>query len=218
MITRGKHESESEWAARISSDYTAKRDADKAERFAASARALQTETTADSDSQYGGTLVRMSGIPLQPTETLMMKSVWIQLAKSGSFTKDGHPFTLDAGVFSEIIRNFQSTSNRRIPVDFEHASEMPSASGSIPFAGAPAQGWITELRQESGNLWGEVEWGAIAEEYIKNGNYKFISPAIRFGCKDPQTGKPIGAKLSSAGLVNIPFLDGMQPLTAKSQP
>lgn len=144
------------------------------------------------------------------------KPVWIQVAKQGAFA--GHPagpFELSAQVFSDIIRNFQATANRAIPIDYEHASEADPTSGSIPTTGAPAQGWIRDLKIEGGNLYGLVEWGAQAREQIRSGGYKFLSPAIRFGAKDRVTGKNIGARLTSAALTNEPFLDGMKPLAAK---
>jgi hypothetical protein len=142
--------------------------------------------------------------------------VWIQLAKTGSFL--GHPagpFELNERVFSEIIANFKATKNLAIPIDYEHASEQDPTSGNIPVAGAPAQGWIRDLKIQDGNLWGFVDWLPQARDQIRARQYKFISPAVRFGAKDRVTGKPIGARLTSAGLTNEPFLDGMQPLAAK---
>jgi len=79
--------------------------------------------------------------------------VWIQIAKSGAFA--GHPagpFELNEKVFGEIIANFKSTKNRAIAIDYEHASEQDATSGSIPLSGAPAQGWIRDLKIENGNL------------------------------------------------------------------
>jgi ADP-ribose pyrophosphatase YjhB (NUDIX family) len=143
--------------------------------------------------------------------------VWIQIAKQGAFA--GHPagpFRLDAKIFGEIIANFKATENRRVAIDYEHASEQDPTSGSIPTSGAPAQGWITDLKvRDDGNLWGLVEWLPQAREQIRAGAYRYLSPAIRFGSKDRVTGKPVGAKLSSAALTNEPFLDGMAPLAAK---
>jgi len=145
------------------------------------------------------------------------KRVWVQLGKVGAFK--GHSageFALTPQVFDEIVGNFKATSNRAIPIDFEHASEADAAEGDIPTRGAPAQGWITNLDNRGQNgLWGEVEWGQLASGYIKQGQYKFISPAIRFGAKDRVTGLPIGARMTSAGLTNKPFLDGMAPMAAK---
>jgi phage I-like protein len=144
------------------------------------------------------------------------KPVWIQIAKSGSFA--GHPagpFQLNTTIFNEIIDNFRATKNRSIPVDWEHASEQDATSGTIPLSGAPAQGWIRDLMIEYGNLFGLVEWLEPARTYIKQGKYKYVSPAIRFGTKDRVTGKPAGARLSSVALTNSPFLDAMEPIAAK---
>lgn len=144
------------------------------------------------------------------------KPVWIQLAKPGTFR--GHPagpFELNDKVFAEIIANFKATENRSIPIDFEHATEAEPTAGSIPSEGAPAQGWIVDLKVQGGCLYGLVEWGEKAREYIRTKKYKFFSPAIRFGARDRVTGKQIGARMTSGGLTNNPFLDGMRPLAAK---
>jgi phage I-like protein len=143
------------------------------------------------------------------------QAVWNQIAKQGRFFKDGAFFSLDAKVFADILRNFESTSNRRVPVDFEHATEAAASAGSIPLIGAPAQGWITRLELRGQELYGLIEWNELARQYIKDGSYKFLSPAVRFGSRDRVTGQDIGARLSSAALTNVPFLDGMQPLAAK---
>lgn len=145
------------------------------------------------------------------------RPVWIQLAKVGTFK--GHPagpFELTPSTFDEIVQNFLATANRRIPIDFEHASEADPTAGSIPQEGAPAQGWIVQLDNRGlAGLWGLVEWLEPARTYIREGKYKFFSPAIRFGSRDRVTGKPIGARLTSGAITNTPFLDALQPLAAK---
>ena len=143
------------------------------------------------------------------------KRVWIQLAEVGSFK--GHPagpFSLDNKVFSEIVTNFKR-DKLPIPIDAEHASEADPTSGNIPSQGAPAFGWIHELdnRGDQG-LWGLVEWLEPARSYIKEGRYRYLSPAIRFGARDRVTGESIGARLSSAAITNSPFLRSMSPLVA----
>jgi phage I-like protein len=147
------------------------------------------------------------------------KRVWIQIAKVGSFA--GHPaghFELTPKTFSDIVANFNATQNRAVPIDFEHASEKDPTSGTIPTAGAPAQGWIVDLdnRGDAG-LFAAVEWGDRAREYIKSGAYRYISPAVRFASKDRVSGRQIGARLTSAGMTNSPFLDGLVPLAAKDE-
>lgn len=160
--------------------------------------------------------VRLDGVAVTLGDDAA-KPVWIQLAKPGTFR--GHPagpFTMTGETFHEIVRNFKSTENRRVPIDYEHASEADPTEGAIPVAGAPAQGWIVDMRVgDDGNLWGLVEWGAQAREQIRSGQYRYFSPAIRFGAKDRVTGQSIGARMTSGALTNNPFLDGMKPLAAK---
>lgn len=163
--------------------------------------------------------VQLDGVDVHLDDGDGSSAVWIQIAKPGTFR--GHPagpFELNDQVFSDIIRNFRDTQNRAIPIDFEHASEADSTEGSIPVDGAPAQGWIRDLKVDGANLWGLVEWGTKAREYIRAGQYKFFSPAIRFGARDRVSGKPIGARMTSGALTNNPFLDGMRPLVAKDMP
>lgn len=165
----------------------------------------------------GGQLAEFCGlIELADGSAKTKAPVWIQIAKYGHF--EGHssgPFTLDDKTFDDIVRNFKATSNRRIPIDFEHASEADPTDGSIPIDGAPAQGWILDLQKRADGLWGLVEWLEPARQYIEQGKYKYFSPAIRFNSRDRVTGKPIGARMTSGALTNSPFLDGMHSVAAK---
>ena len=143
--------------------------------------------------------------------------VWIQLAECGKFA--GHPagdFELSPQVFSQICANFKR-DKLPIPIDMEHASEQAPTDGTIPVNGAPATGWIHSLDNRGpAGLWGEVEWLEPARSYIKEGKYRYLSPAIRFESRDRVTGQPIGARLTSAAITNQPFLRNMQPLVAAS--
>ncbi len=152
------------------------------------------------------------------TDVGAKRQVWIQLAEVGTFR--GHaagPFELSTQVFSEIVRNFERYT-LPIPIDFEHASESSPTEGTIPAMGAPAQGWINQLdNRGNAGLWGLVEWTDLARSYIKAGNYKFLSPAIRFKSRDRITGEPVGARLTSAAMTNQPFLPFLKPLAAKDR-
>jgi hypothetical protein len=154
-----------------------------------------------------------------PVEAGPPKLVWNQLTKLGAFR--GHPsgpFEITRMTNAEILRNFRATQNQKIPIDFEHASEQDPTAGAIPTEGAPAQGWIHDLDDRGvAGLWGLVEWLEPARTYVKQGKYKFFSPAIRFGAKDRVTGQPIGARMTSGALTNNPFLDGMMPLAASDR-
>ena len=54
-----------------------------------------------------------------------------------------------------------------------------------------------------------MEWTQVATQYIKNKEYKYISPVFRFGSIDKQSGKEIGVELVNAALTNTPFLEDL---------
>lgn len=141
---------------------------------------------------------------------------WIQIACVGRFR--GHSaggFEFTPAVFEQIARNFKATKNRHVPVDFEHATEL--ATPSVMQGGAPATGWICELdNRGQGGLWGFVQWLEPGLTYIREGRYKYFSPAVIFDAIDPVSGADIGPVLVSGALTNRPFLDGMQPLAARA--
>lgn len=143
--------------------------------------------------------------------------VWNQIAKLGQWA--GHasgPFKITSKEVAEMVANFKATKNQRIPIDFEHASEQDPTLGTIPTDGAPAQGWIIDLQDRgAAGLWGLVEWLEPARTYVREGKYKFFSPAIRFNSRDRVTGADVGARLTSGALTNNPFLDGMAQMAAK---
>jgi hypothetical protein len=161
----------------------------------------------------------LSALPIDPKDALDGdKRVWIQIGRTGSWL--GHPqgpFRLDSQIFATIIHNFETQGDHRVPVDFEHASELPPNSGTIPVVGAPAQGWVHALKTDGSNLYALVEWGDLARQYIEQGKYRGVSPAIRWKCKDRENGSPIGPCLTSVALTNQPFIDGMMPLAASDR-
>lgn len=154
--------------------------------------------------------------PLLATDAGDEGPVWIQIARCGDF--HGHPagsFALNPSVFADICRNFVDVDRGQVAFDFEHASEMEPTDGTTPQAGAPAQGWIRQLDNRGLlGLWALVEWLEPARTYIREGKYRHVSPAIRFNARHPETGKPIGARLTSVALTNRPFLRGMTPIMA----
>jgi hypothetical protein len=158
---------------------------------------------------------RCPSVPITMAADPVSQSM-IQVARPGSFK--GHPqggFVMDGETFAGIIRNFEASKNRRIPVDYEHATEMVSAPGVLQH-GAPAVGWVTSLSMRGEDLWATVDWvDPAAVEAIRSGRYAYCSPAVVFGAVDPESGASIGARLTSVALTNRPFLDGMEPLTAR---
>jgi len=165
----------------------------------------------------GGLAVKLTAPAAGSTVPGVVSESWIQVARVGAFA--GHSsggFEFDSDVFDRIIENFLSTVNRRVPVDYEHATEL--LNDSTLQNGAPAVGWIVELanRGDAG-LWGRVQWvDPTAVDYIRTGRYRYFSPAVAFNAIDPVTAQPVGPMLVSGGLTNRPFLDGMSPVTART--
>lgn len=140
---------------------------------------------------------------------------WNKLAYVGAFA--GHPsgkFEMTPQTFSEIEKNFRR-EGLDVVFDFEHSSEIPvSDSVSKARGESIASGWIKDVQARPDGLYGLVEWTDKARDMIKSGEIKYISPAIRLNSLDKVTGKPIGAKLSSAALCQKPFLSSLPPALA----
>ncbi|MGH9445487.1 MAG: phage protease, partial [Terriglobia bacterium] len=150
----------------------------------------------------------------------------IAIAVPGSWVKGDHSFSISKDDMSDMARNFDKRKNSMIPIDYEHASEMPEVAKG---GAVPAAGWIHALRlgnreQGTGNgsnheprttnhcLQALVEWTPQAEEMLRTGQYRFFSPAIDWGAKDKETGEPQGATLTSGALTNHPFLEELPPI------
>jgi phage I-like protein len=143
-------------------------------------------------------------------------STWNQIARVAEF--NGHaqgPVKFTPEVFAEILRNFAANGNGEIPLDYEHTSERLPENAAL--VGVPAPGWVTKVEVRNGGreLWALFKWASVdAVRYVREGQYKYVSPAINFKSRDKVTGKPAGARLTSVALTNHPFIEGMQPLAA----
>lgn len=163
--------------------------------------------------------------------------VWIQIARTGKWM--GHPdhpkgveFTRQT--FEQVIANFRRHPafklganglgvGKVVPFDYEHASEMHPTSGSIPTRGAPSPAWGLDLQLRDGadgeaELWSLTDLGAQAREQIRNDEYLWTSVSIWPAARDRVTNKPIGAVLTSVAFTNHPFIQGMAPMVAASDP
>lgn len=143
----------------------------------------------------------------------------VQLFPCGVFAAtDGRPGTLegvsatswrcaaeDAAALIDLWRRRKS----RTVIDYEHQTMNAEKNGQP----APAAGWIVNLAWEEGRgLFADVEWTARAREYIRAGEYRYISPTFTF---DRKSG--VVTRLVSAGLTNHPGLDGMEPARAREK-
>lgn len=129
------------------------------------------------------------------------KEIEILLAVTGEW--QGHyngAFKITPLDIKKMIENF---NGRKIDlvIDYEHQSLYGKE--------APAAGWITQLftKSDDNELWGRVKWSDKAVEYIKNDEYRYLSPVFNFDARDNKSGANIGIRLESVGLTNTPFLD-----------
>ena len=84
-------------------------------------------------------------------------------------------------------------------LDIEHASELKAPKGEP----APAAGWLHDLRvEDDGRITAAVNrWTPRGEQVVRDGEYRYISPAVLY---DPKTMNILG--IGSAGLTNKPNL------------
>jgi hypothetical protein len=159
--------------------------------------------------------------------------VWVQIAAEGEYkgyAGGSQTFTFNEAVFGKIVANFRAHpsfsagpdgfGNQNVVAwDFHHASEMPATEGTIPVAGAPAQGWVQDLavrKSETGavELWALTHWLEPAKTYIKEGRYQWASVSVIFNAVDARTAAALGPVLTSVALTNNPFIEGMNKLAA----
>lgn len=132
----------------------------------------------------------------------------ILLAVTGEW--NGHhsgAFRVDKLDIQRMKENFDSRKIDLV-VDYEHQSLWGGE--------APAAGWITEVwsAKDDSELWGKVKWTDRALEYIKNEEYRYLSPVFNFSAVDQKTGANIGVRLESVALTNTPFLDELGEVRA----
>lgn len=138
---------------------------------------------------------------------------WQQLLPAGLFRAvDGRPFDvpgnhwfIDADVAAHLIALANQRTNDLV-IDYEHQTLKAEENGEP----APASGWFKTMEwREGSGLWIKPKWTPRATDFIKNGEYKYLSAVFPY---DPTTGKPL--RLHSAALVNRPGIDGMQAVEA----
>jgi phage I-like protein len=138
---------------------------------------------------------------------------WQQLLPAGRFQAvDGRPFDvhgnhwyIDAEVAQQLISLAQARTNDLV-IDYDHQTLKAEENG-LP---APASGWFKEMEwREGSGLWIKPKWTPRATDFIKNGEYKFLSAVFPY---DAATGRPL--RLHSAALVNRAGIDGLQAVEA----
>lgn len=139
---------------------------------------------------------------------------WYQLLPAGHFKAvDGRPsdvvggqWFLDEPTALSLIADLKSRVNPTV-IDYEHQTLLADQNGQP----APASGWIKDAQWRESGLWIKADWTSRAADYIKGGEYCYLSAVFPY---DKQTGKPLS--LHSAALVNRPGLDGLNAVALRS--
>ena len=126
----------------------------------------------------------------------------IQILPFGWVETDKGKFLVDEQAIGLMMDEFAAKKNDKV-IDYEHQT--------LDNVVAPAAAWIKQLvNKGKDGLWAEVEWTPRAAEFVKNKEYRYLSPVVFARKSDGRA-----VVLHSCGLTNTPAIDGMQPLANK---
>lgn len=141
----------------------------------------------------------------------------IQLAYEGVWKghHSGQPIKLTEALFSKWVAAFKARGEKLL-VDYEHQTMLAHENGKPN----PASGHIIGLSIRHGErgaeLWGRVTWTLRAADFIRSGEYTSCS-IVFMPVVDRVSGEDLGLQITSVGLTNTPFLEGMAPIQLSFQ-
>lgn len=126
---------------------------------------------------------------------------WIQLLPAGQIrTADGRgPYRVTDAV--ALMRASLSEGDKLV-LDENHSTDRAAPRGES----APARGWIVELQERAGGIWGRVDWTSEGRRLMGDKAYRGTSPAIAH-LKDGAV-----TQILRASLTNTPNFVGMESL------
>lgn len=104
-------------------------------------------------------------------------------------------FLVDDESVRQILKHFNERKIDMV-IDYEHQTMHNTE--------APASGWIKSLHKADDAIVAKVEWTKKATEYLKNKEYKYLSPVVTIKPKDHRVNS-----IHSVALTNAPAIDGM---------
>ena len=128
--------------------------------------------------------VELSGVP---TEIKILPLGRVHSQK-GDFNVDDESF--------ELIRKQFKDRKLDLVIDYEHQT--------LSDVQAPAGGWIKDLYKGEDAIIAKVEWTPKAAEYLKNKEYRYLSPVVLVRKRDQKA-----TAIHSVALTNTPAIDGM---------
>ena len=128
--------------------------------------------------------VELSGVPKE-----------IKILPLGRVRSQKGDFTVDEESF-ELIRKQFRDRKLDLVIDYEHQT--------LANVQAPAAGWIKDLYKGGDAIVAKVEWTARAAEYLRNKEYRYLSPVVLVRKRDQKA-----TAIHSVALTNTPAIDGM---------
>lgn len=128
--------------------------------------------------------VEISGVPSE-----------IKILPLGRVHSQKGDFNVDEESFELIWKQFKDRK-LDIVIDYEHQT--------LSDVQAPAGGWIKDLYKGEDAIIAKVEWTARAAEYLKNKEYRYLSPVVLVRKRDQKA-----TAIHSVALTNTPAIDGM---------
>ncbi len=134
-----------------------------------------------------GDNVELTGVP----DTIFVLPIGHVVSSKGEFDVDEESF--------KAMKDQIAQRGVDLVVDYEHQT--------LKGVEAPAAGWVKELKLEDGQIKAVVEWTPRGAEYLKNKEYRYLSPVVNVRKAD---NKATG--LHSLALTNTPAIEGMNPI------
>lgn len=119
----------------------------------------------------------------------------IKILPMGHVISQKGEFNVDEESLEMILKHFKERGID-VVVDYEHQT--------LKDVQAPAGGWITGFYQGEDAIIAKVKWTDKAKEYLKNKEYRYLSPVIMVRRKDGKV-----TTVHSVALTNTPAINGM---------
>ena len=141
---------------------------------------------------------------LSQTANLMEAPEYIRVLPLGHVSSEKGDFVVDTESF-QMMKEHMEHRGIDIVIDYEHQT--------LKDVQAPAGGWIKELFFESNGIFAKVEWTKKEKDYLKNREYRYLSPVVLVRGKDRKV-----SQLHSVALTNTPAINGMIPIVNSEKP
>ena len=129
----------------------------------------------------------------------------IQLLPYGKFrATDGRPTDVEAWYVTDTngadVVALANNQRNPLPIDYEHQIIHSLKNGKE----APSAGWMEYFYFTPQGIFADVRWTDKAADYIKNGEYRYLSAVFAYDTDG------YVRKIFHAALTNTPALDGME--------